>query len=122
MPSRASAILIALTICSPPWAGTVAARLPTDILTSQWQCAEMGFPNHYRRTLVLYELPRTDPSLPEAYVRSIFDLLAIPHYDALSVLDRDEDWRIYYGSYPNFYPRIAATIVKRILPSCTNDR
>lgn len=76
------------------------------MLTDQWQCAQMGFHNHYRRSLVLYDLPRTDPALPEAYVQAIFDLLGIPHYDALSVLDRDEDWRIYHGHYPNFYPRI----------------
>lgn len=67
----------------------------------------MGFSNRFRRTLVLYDLPRTDPFLPEAYVRSVIDLLSIPHYNALSVLERDEDWRIYYGGYPNFYPRIA---------------
>jgi hypothetical protein len=82
--------------------GEIASRL----LTRQWQCAQMGFPNRYRRTQVLYELPRTDPRLPEAYVQSIWDLLGIPHFDALAVLDRDQDWRIFYGSYPNFYPRI----------------
>jgi hypothetical protein len=82
--------------------GEIANRM----LTRQWQCAHMGFPNHYRRTLVLYELPRTNPGLPQAYVRSILDLLSIPHYYALSVLDRDEDWRLYAGSYPNFYSSV----------------
>ncbi len=84
--------------------GEIADR----ILTRQWQCAQMGFPNHYRRTLVLYELPQTNSSLPAAYVRSIIDLLGIPHYSAISVLERDEDWKIVYGRYPNFYPRIRA--------------
>jgi hypothetical protein len=83
--------------------GEIADRM----LTRLWQCAQMGFPNHYRRTLVLYELPQTPPGLPAAYVRAVIDLLRIPHYSALSVLDRDQDWQIYYGSYPNFYPRIA---------------
>jgi hypothetical protein len=83
--------------------GDIADRM----LTRQWQCAQMGFPNHYRRTLALYVLPQTSPGLPAAYVRSVVALLAIPHYAALSVLERDEDWRIYHGSYPNFYPRIA---------------
>ncbi len=82
--------------------GEIADR----ILTRQWQCAQMGFSNHFRRTLVLYDLPRTHPALPEAYVRSVIDLLEIPHYNALAVLDRDEDWRIFYGGYPNFYPQI----------------
>lgn len=82
--------------------GEIANRL----LTKQWQSAQMGFPNRYRRSLVLYELPRTDPRLPDAYVRAIIGLLDIPHYEALLVLDRDEDWRIYHGRYPSFYPRI----------------
>ncbi|MGM0485913.1 MAG: TadE family protein [Planctomycetota bacterium] len=82
--------------------GEIANRL----LTKQWQCAQMGFPNRYRRSLVLYDLPRTDPGLPDAYVRAIIDLLDIPHYEALSVLDRDEDWKIYHGTYPSFHPRI----------------
>ncbi len=85
-----------------------SGEIANRVLTRQWQSAQMGFPNRYRRTLVLYELPQTDPALPEAYVRSIVDLLNIPHYAALSVLDRDEDWRIYHGGYPNFYPRIRA--------------
>jgi len=84
--------------------GEIAARM----LTRQWQCAQMGFANHHRRSLVLYEMPRTPPHLPEAYVRSVVDLLGIPHYDAISVLERDQDWWLYHGSYPNFYPRIAA--------------
>jgi hypothetical protein len=83
--------------------GEIADRM----LTRTWQCAHMGFSNHYRRTLVLYELPQTPPALPEAYVRSVMDLIGIPHFAALSVLDRDFDWHIYYGSYPNFYPRIS---------------
>jgi hypothetical protein len=84
--------------------GEIADRM----LTRAWQCAQMGFPNHYRRTLVLYELPRTSPAFPAAYVRSVIDLMRIAHFAALSVLDRDSDWHIYYGSFPNFYPRIAA--------------
>ncbi len=93
-----------LPALGPYRSGEIADRM----LTSQWQCAERGYPNRYRRTLVLYELPQTAPGLPEAYVRSVIDLLGIPHYYALSVLDRDEDWRIFHGSYPHFYPQIAA--------------
>ncbi len=84
-----------------------SGRIADRMLTRQWQNAQMEFSNNYRRSLVLYELPQTDPNLPEAYVRSILDLLRIPHYAALSVLERDEDWRIYHGGYPHFYPRIA---------------
>lgn len=86
-----------------------SGEIANPILTRQWQCAQMGFHNHYRRSLVLYELPRTNPALPDAYVRAVIDLLEIPHYNALSVLDRDRDWRIYHGHYPDFYPRISVS-------------
>ena len=97
--------------------GEIAHR----ILTNQWQCAQMGFPNHYRRTLAHYSFPQTDPGLPQAYVRSVIDLVYIPHAAALSVLDRDEDWRIARRNYPNFYPRIRANYGETD-PSVVYDR
>ena len=84
-----------------------SGEIAHPLLRKQWQCAQMGFSNNRRRTLELYILPRTDPGLPEAYVQSVLGLIRIPHFAALSVLDRDEDWRIFYGGYPNFYPRIS---------------
>jgi len=84
-----------------------SGEIAHHLLTREWQCAQMGFWNTYRRTLVLYSLPQTDPALPEAYVRAVIDLIQIPHFSAQSVLDRDEDWRIYHGGYPNFYQSVS---------------
>ena len=65
-----------------------------------------GHPNFYRRTLVLYELPRTDRSLPQAFSRAVQSVLSIPHYPALAVLDRDADIRKYTGRYVDFHPLV----------------
>jgi hypothetical protein len=76
------------------------------LMDGKWSSAAMGIPNLYRRTLVLYKLPRTDPSLPRAFSRSVHSVLSIPHYPALAVLDRDADIRKYTGRYVDFHPRV----------------
>lgn len=78
----------------------------TPLIDRQWSSAMMGIPNMYRRTLVLYELPRTDPSLPRAFGRAVQSVLSIPHFSALAVLDRDADIRKYTGGYVDFHPRV----------------
>jgi hypothetical protein len=78
----------------------------TPLIDRKWQNAEMGIPNRFRRTKVIYELPKTDPSLPQAFSQAVEDLLSIPHYDALRILERDEDIRKYRGGYVDFHPRI----------------
>jgi hypothetical protein len=58
----------------------------------------------------LYELPRTDPQFSQAFRRAFDALRAIPHFEALRVLDRDEDMRRYRrpnrGQFVDFHPRI----------------
>lgn len=78
----------------------------TPLIDRQWSSAAMRIPNLYRRTLVLYELPRTDPSLPQAFSQSVSSVLSIPHYTDLAVLDRDADIRRYTGRYVDFHPRV----------------
>ena len=78
----------------------------TPLIDRKWSSAEMGIPNMYRRTLVLYRLPRTDPSLPQAFAGAVRSVLSIPHYSALAVLDRDADIRRYTGGYVDFHPRV----------------
>lgn len=78
----------------------------TPLIDRQWSSAMMGIPNMYRRTLVLYQLPRTDPSLPRAFSLAVQSVLSIPHYSALAVLDRDADIRRYTGGYVDFHPRV----------------
>lgn len=76
------------------------------LIDHKWQIATMGVPNRFRRTLVIYQLPTTDPSLPEAFATAVENVLGIPHYDGLSVLERDEDIRRYTGGYVDFHPRV----------------
>jgi hypothetical protein len=76
------------------------------LIDGQWSSAAMGIPNVFRRTLVLYELPRTDPSLPRAFAQAVESVLSIPHYSALAVLDRDADILKYTGRYVDFHPRV----------------
>lgn len=78
----------------------------TALIDHKWQVATMGIPNRFRRSVVLYELPKTDPSLPEAFATAVENVLGIPHYDALAILDRDEDIRKYTGGYVDFHPRV----------------
>lgn len=78
----------------------------TPLIDGLWSSAAMGIPNQYRRTLVLYRLPRTDPRLPRAYSNAINSVLSIPHYADLAVLERDFDIRKYTGRYVDFHPRV----------------
>ncbi|MFO0821416.1 MAG: TadE family protein [Pirellulales bacterium] len=67
---------------------------------------EMGIPNRFRRTKVLYQLPQTSPNLPQAFRDAVVQAVTIPHYQYLSVLDRDHDWLEYRGYAPDFHPRV----------------
>jgi len=84
------------------------------LLDRPWTCADMGIPNMYRRTVVLYQLPKADPSLSAAYVTAAHELMRIPHFGALSVLERDQDWLRYQPWHgrpmPDFHPRINAGV------------
>jgi len=76
------------------------------LIDHKWQVATLQVPNRFRRTLVIYKLPNTEPSLPEAFAAAVENVLGIPHYEGLSVLDRDEDIRRYTGGYVDFHPRV----------------
>jgi hypothetical protein len=76
------------------------------MLDRKWTNWEMGIPNTNRRIPVLYQLPRTDPSLPRAFTSAVNALMSIPHFAALAVLDRDEDIRKFTGRYHDFHPRV----------------
>jgi len=77
------------------------------LLDRRWSCAEMRmYANVQRRTLVLYEMPKTDPALPQAFIDTILDMLASADFAALRVLDRDPDMLRYRGRYRDFHPRI----------------
>ena len=68
------------------------------MLDGQWQSSQMNITNEagdrvglprnvYRRTKVLYELPKTDPGLPRAFVDSVVNMLEMPDFEALEELN-----------------------------------
>ncbi len=75
-------------------------------LHGSWTNGEMGVPNWFRRIKVLYQLPQTDPSLPQAFQSAVMDAISIANLFWLSVMDNDADWLEYRGSAPNYYPRV----------------
>lgn len=76
------------------------------LLDGKFQNHDMGIPNIYRRTKVLYQLPQTAPNLPQAFVQAVVDLLNIPHYANVRVLDHDPEVEEYFGRYVDFHPAI----------------
>jgi hypothetical protein len=78
------------------------------LLDMRFSAAEMGMEsNTERRTLVLYEMPKTDPSLPQDFIDTIIDLLNMEHWAGLAVLDRSPEIQLYRGGSADFHPRIS---------------
>ncbi len=71
-----------------------------------WRIAQMGAPNVFRRSFLIYELPETEQSLPEAFARSVEAVTEMPLYEALAVLDDDQEFQRYAGFSPDFHPRV----------------
>jgi hypothetical protein len=77
------------------------------LLDGKWSNADMGVPrNTYRRTLILYELPQTDPSLPQAYIDTVISIVTAASFADVRILDHDAEVRQYRGGYADFHPRI----------------
>lgn len=55
----------------------------------------------------LYELPPIDPSLQNDYANAIMTLRGMVLQPPFDVLDRDAEFRAFYGRSPDFYPRPA---------------
>jgi hypothetical protein len=83
-----------------------SGEIKHPMLDGQWQTSQMNIENEagervglprnvYRRTKVLYELPKTDPGLPQAFVDAVVNFLEMPEFEALEVLN-------------GFYPRVNA--------------
>lgn len=76
------------------------------LLGDHWRIAEMGAPNAVRRTLIIYTLPKTEQSLPDAFASEVEALVAMSNYSALNVLDADQEIRKYTGGFVDFHPRM----------------
>jgi len=85
-----------------------SGEIKNALIEDRFTAAEMNlWSNTQRRTHHLYEIPKTDPALPQAYVNAIMALLNMANFDGLAVLDRDEDILLFQGYYRDFHPRIA---------------
>lgn len=81
--------------------------IENSLLDEMWQVAQMGvYTNRTRRIPYIYQLPKTDQSLPDQFVDAVHALFMMPHFAALDVLDRDEELRNLTGRYWEFHPRV----------------
>jgi hypothetical protein len=77
------------------------------LLDDKWQYDQMGLSsNRSRRTIVLYELPKADPSLANAYMAAAMAIVSAPFRDALRPLDNDDEFIYWRGGAPDFHPRL----------------
>lgn len=83
-----------------------SGEIAASLLDRKWTNWEMGIPNVQRRIPILYQLPRTDPALPQAFRRAISAVVDIPHFAALIVLERDADMRLITGRDRDFHARV----------------
>lgn len=93
-----------------------SGEIAHPMLDRMWQASQMrlesangrrsSMPNVYRRIKALYDLPKTDPGLPQAFTRSVTDLVNSQEYETVQVIDNDEQARALTGSSPDFHPRI----------------
>lgn len=88
-----------------------SGEISHPLLAGEWQVAQMGiYTNETRRIPYLYELPKTDPRLPRAFVDAVVSLVSMVYFDALRVLDQDDEILRYLRQYHDFHPRIYANI------------
>ncbi len=90
-----------------------SGEIKNSTVDQLWQVAQMGIPtNKTRRIPYLYMLPKAAAEYPQAFLAAVQALFNMPHFDALVVLDRDEDVRRYIGHYVDFHPRIRADMAE----------
>lgn len=90
----------------PRLGGYQSGAISGSLLDRKWTNWEMGIANVQRRIPVLYQLPRTDPGLPQAFRQAISAVVNIPHFAALIVLERDADMRLITGRDRDFHPQV----------------
>jgi hypothetical protein len=78
------------------------------LLDGKWQYGQQGIgSNRNRRFPVLYTtLPDASPALRAQFDRAYQAIVSAPFRPALFVLDRDDEFRAWYGSSPDFHPRL----------------
>jgi hypothetical protein len=86
--------------------GDLHYDLDHPLLDDRFQYPQMNLPaNRHRRIPILYELPKADASLSQAFVQAIQELLRAPYRNDLRPLDRDDEIRALLGFAPDFHPQ-----------------
>jgi hypothetical protein len=81
--------------------------LSHPLLDDKFQYLQMEIPaNRHRRIPTIYELPKADAALSQAFVESIRGLLGASFRRDLRPLDDDDEIYALLGYRPDFHPRI----------------
>lgn len=87
--------------------GDLHYDLDHSLVDDKFQYPQMGVPrNQYRRIPFLYELPKADAALSQAFVQTIRELLRASYRNDLRPLDRDDEIYALLGYRPDFHPRV----------------
>jgi hypothetical protein len=90
-----------------PRLAPLSFNLEDPILDGKWQYRQMGIgSNTSRRLPVIYQFPDGDSSERNAFQRAYQNIISAPWRPALDVLDRDDEFIAWYGSAPDFHPRL----------------
>ncbi len=78
------------------------------MLDEKFQYPQMDIPaNVFRRIPFIYELPKADAAVSQAWVSATLAVIDAPFKPDLQPLDHDEEVFAYYGYYPDFHPRLS---------------
>jgi hypothetical protein len=81
--------------------------LEQSLLDGKFQYPQMGIPaNVFRRIPFIYELPKVDMGISQAWVSATLAVMNAPFKPQLQPLDHDEEAFSHYGYYPDFHPRL----------------
>ena len=93
--------------------GKYHVRAHNPLLDNKWQYQRMNWPpphppwrdgwwggNVHRRIPVIWDLARTDPSLPQAFFQALMAMLRAPDRPNLRPLDNDEEFLAWTARFP----------------------
>jgi hypothetical protein len=83
-------------------------NLEQSLLDGKFQYPQMDIPaNVFRRIPFIYELPKADAGVAQAWVSATLAVMNAPFKPDLQPLDHDEEVFSHYGYYVDFHPRLA---------------
>ena len=87
--------------------GSYNLHAETYFLDDKWQYQRMGLGStEQRRIPVIYALAKASPAMVNAYVQTVVAIIGSPLRADLAPLDRDDEFRLWERSAPDFHPRL----------------